>query len=263
MLWSVLFAVLALAECPETPVTAVRDGVSVMEVSFVDLEEATFAEARARVDDALPCVTYPLDLRDILALHRAMALAAFMEGDMSASRKSWGAVKALRPGWEPSVDVAPPGHLLRGLFDDAEGAGALVELELAPSGGWIVDGRQASAVPSERAFLLQAVGDEGIFYTGYQLSVAEIPITELAQPLPRLSERTRRTRKTGALVAGGLAAASLGALAVHLEARSALGKVDYDKIQATQTRANVAGVSAIVLGAGAAGVFAVTWGKKW
>lgn len=263
LIWSLLLTVLAFAECPEEPVTAVREGVAQMEVAFVDLEEALFADARKRVDDALPCVTYPMDLRDILALHRAMALAAFMDGDMTASRKSWGAVKHLRPGWQPSPEVAPEGHLIRALFEDAEAEGELVELDLAPTGGWLIDGRPGSAVPSQRAFLLQAVGDEGIFYTGYELSVAGIPITDLVQPAPRLSESTRRTRKVGAIVASGLAVGALGALAVNLQARASLDKVDYDQIGPTTTRANVAGVTAAVLGAGAVGVFAVSWGKKW
>lgn len=260
-MWTWLLASIALGACPDDPVAEVRQQTSAMEVAFVELDDPGFDAARDAVEAALPCVTDPLALRDILGLHRAMALAAFIDGDMVASKKSWGTVRVLHPSWEPPEAIAPEGHMLRDLFVDAPTDTEVVTLDLAPEGGWLVDGRATSDVPANRAFVLQALGEQGVFHTGYHRSVAAVPVRELVQPGP--SPRTKRMRKTGTIVASGLAAGALAGLGVNLYARNELGSVDYDKVAATRTAGDVGGVGAIVLGAGAVGVASVAWGVRW
>ena len=111
--------------------------------------------------------------------------------------------------------------------------------------------------------MLQGLDEQGVAYTGYLHTVAEIPLLDFVEPLSRVTPAMKHTRKTGTMVAGGLAVGAVAALAVHLQARGALDDVDYGKVDATATRANVAGVSAILLGAGAVGVAAVSWTVRW
>ncbi|MBW2253353.1 MAG: hypothetical protein JRI25_01995 [Deltaproteobacteria bacterium] len=262
-MWIWLVVAWALADCPEDPVGQVRGSAAAMEVAFVGLDEEGFDSTHARLTAAIPCIVEPLALRDILALHRASALAAFMDGDMVASRKSWGAVRTLHPDWVPPSSMIPEGHLLRGLFDEAPTDPEVVALDMAPPGGWLVDGREATGVPAQRAFVLQGIDEGAVGYTGYHHSVAEIPVLDFAEPISRVSPRAKKIRKTGTLVAGGMAAGALAGLGVHLHARSAVLEVPYDKVDGTVTRANVSGVSAVALGAGAVGLTAVAWAVRW
>lgn len=260
-MWLVAFSLLARADCPEDTLPIVRTNAAAMEVAYASLDEAAFDAARAELEAALPCVGAPLEKADVLGLHRSMALAFFADGDMRATQKSWGAVKALKPGWQPSEALAPPEHLLRQLFDDASTGGERIELALEPEGGWIVDGSWTSSVPAEQAFVLQALGEEGVYYTGYQLSVAGIPITDLVQPGP--SPRARKVRKVGSITAAGLAAGSLAALALHLQTQSQLDSASYGEVDALAARATASGIGAGALGAGAVGVFVTAWAVKW
>lgn len=257
-----LFAALAHAECPADPLSELRRQTAALETAFVDLDDPGFAAANEAVLAVIPCVASPLDLRDILALHRAFALAAFVDGDMAGSRKSWGAVRTLNPSWTPPLELAPEGHLLRTQFDTAPMGPEIVELELAPEGGWLVDGRVASAVPRDRAFVLQgADGERMIIYTGYHRALAEVPLLDFAKPGP--SPKAKKMRLGGTLLGSGLALLAGGAAVVHFQAVSSIDEVDYDKFEATVTRGNVAGWSAIVLGAGAVGVTTAAWAVKW
>jgi len=189
-MWTWLVVAWALADCPEDPLGQARSSAAAMEVAFVALDEEGFDGAHARLDEAIPCIAEPLALRDVLALHRGFALATFMDGDMVASRKSWGAVRTLHPEWVPPDSMLPEGHLLRGLFDEAATDPEVVELDMAPPGGWLVDGREATAVPAHRAFVLQGIDEGGIGYTGYHHSVAEIPVLDFAEPISRVSPRS-------------------------------------------------------------------------
>ncbi len=262
-MWMVLFAWMASAsECPEEPLGSLQEGAAAIEQTFIDLDEAGFDSAHAAVQRALPCVRAPLALRDVMGIHRSAAIAAFVEGDMVGARKSWGAVRALNPSWTPPDALAPPGHLLRELFDKAAPNDETVTLELAPEGGWVVDGRAGDAVPRDRAFVLQALdGDGQVVYTGYGRSVAEVPALDFARPGP--SPRAKKMRVIASAVGGALALGAAGAAAMHFDARGQLGEVDYAKLDATRTRGNVAGWSAIGAGAAAVGVTTAGWLVRW
>jgi hypothetical protein len=260
-MWLLLLASAWAAACPEAPVATMKSSAAAMEVSFTSLDEAAFDRAHAALDEAVPCVTEPLDLRDVLVLHRAMAMSLFMDGDMRASTKSWGAVKALHPEWRLPEAMAPEGHLMRQLFDAASAEGELITLELEPPGGWLVDGRWTSDVPQDRAFVLQALGDEGVTYTGYELSVAGIPITDLVQPGP--SPRARKMRKVGTGVAVALAAGSAAGIGLHFHARERMYEVPYREVDKVADRGNMASAGAAVLGGAALTVFVGAWAIRW
>lgn len=259
---TLLYAALAFAECPEDPLGAMRAESAALETAFADLDDAGFGRAYDALVDVLPCVNTPLDLRDILALHRGYALAAFVQGDMAGSRKSWASVRTLNPTWTLPEELAPEGHLLRTQFETAPMGPEVIELELAPEGGWLVDGRVAAAVPRDRAFVLQgADGDRLIIYTGYHRAMAEVPLLDFAKPGP--SPRAKKMRLGGTLLGGGLALLAGGAAALHFDAVAKIDEVPYERFQGTVVRGDVTGWSAIVLGAGAIGVTTTAWVIKW
>jgi len=260
-MWLLLLATAWAADCPEAPAVTLRSSAAAMEVSFMALDEEVFDRAHAALDEAVPCVTEPLEKPDVLILHRAMAVALFMDGDMRASTKSWGAVKALDPGWQPPAAMAPDGHLMRQLFDAATAEDEWITLELEPPGGWIVDGTWTSEVPKDQAFVLQALGDEGVIYTGYQLSVAGIPITDLVQPGP--SPRARKMRKVGTGVAAVLAVGSAAGVGLHFRARQQMYEVPYRQVDEVAARGNLASAGAVVLGTAAVTVFVGAWAIRW
>lgn len=251
----------ARAECPADPLAETQAAAAAMEQAFLDLDDAGFTAARAAVATSLPCVDTPLEKRDVFALHVAMGLALFVDGDMRGSEKSWSAVKALRPEWVLPEEMAPPDHLLRQVFDRSAPHPEVVTLDLAPVNGWLVDGTWTSDVPAQRAFVLQALGAQGVAYTGYELTVAGIPLDDLVQPGP--SPATRRARVVGTSLAVALGAGALGSMAVYVQSRGALDEVPYDRIDATGARANTAGGLAIGLGSAAVGAFAVSWAVRW
>jgi len=265
-MWSVLLASFAspalAADCPDDPIAEVRSAADDLESAFTQLDDAGFDAAKKRLDAAIPCVTTPLELRDVLGLHRAEALAAFVDGDMVASKKSWGAVRILNPSWTPPDSLAPPGHLLRQLFEQAPTDTDTQALELAPDGGWLVDGRRGDAVPADRAFVLQGIDKDGnIVYTGYDRSLAEVPLLDFTPPGP--SPKGKKMRLFGSIAGDALALAAGGAAYAHFNTASHLDTVPYDKFDSTVTAGNVAGWSAIVLGAGAVGLTTGAWAVKW
>jgi len=261
-MWFLLLALGARAACPDDPTAQVRSDAASMEVAFSQLDDAGFDRARKGFDQALPCVRGLLDSSDVAAIHRAEALALFVDGEMRSSTKAWGAVKRLTPGWEPPPALAPPGHLLRELFDEATPDGERVTLDLRPKGGWIVDGQPDDTVPVKQGFVLQALDGEGhVYYTGYELSIAEIPIVDLVQPGP--SPKARKARKIGSAVAGGLAGAALVGLGVYVDAQARLKHADYDQVDALGTQAEVGAISSIGLGGAAITSFVVAWAVPW
>lgn len=262
-MWSILLASLALAaDCPDDPVAQVRSATDALQTAFSKLDDSAFDAAKKQLDAAIPCVTTPLELRDVLELHRAEALAAFVDGDMVASKKSWGAARVLDPSWKPPESMAPPGALLRQLFDRAPTDVKTQPLQVSPDGGWLVDGRRGDAVPADRAFVLQGIGKDGkIVYTGYDRSLAEVPLLDFTPPGP--SPKAKKMRLVGSIVGGVLALAAGGAAWAHFDTASHLDTVPYDKFDSAVTEGNVAGWSAVVLGAGAVGVTTGAWVVKW
>lgn len=261
-MWTWLLAVALGGDCPDDPARSVRDSAALMVVNFAALDGDGFDLARADLDAALPCLSAPLTGHDVVAVHRAMALAEFADGDMVAVRKSFGALRQLEPGWTIPETLVPPGHLLRDLYAEAPTSTERVDLDLAPDGGWDVDGAPSTTVPAEVAFVLQGLGKEGeILYSGYHTSVADIPVLDFARP--GISPRTRRMRVVGAVGGGALVALGAGMIGLGQVTKSDLNTVPYDKVSGTRTRAEVLGVGGVgtaVLGAGlGTAAFVVRW----
>ena len=256
----------AFSACPEHPDAVVRESTGAVEIAFVEVNDDAFAEAASSLRAALPCATEPFDPDTVLWVHRAWALMRFVDGDRSASQRSFVAIRRLDPSWQPPNTLIPPGHPLTPLWDGARPMGGTVPVELAPAGGWLVDGVASGVVPSDSAFVLQGLDGRGdVVLSGYYTSVSEIPLTSmqaLAAP-PRSSERRRRAHVIGsvgsavALVAGSVFLGSAAYSAAHLHEAEVGDVVHIESRIATHT-----GLAVAFLGAGAVGGV-ITWAVPW
>lgn len=276
-----LVAGLARAECPEDALaTAIRSATEV-EAAFANLDDEKFDVAHARLKETVPCITVELAPADAVALHRARAIGAFVDGDDAASRKSWLAVRALQPDWKPSGALMPTGHPLRQLWEaPIDSPTPEVPMKEAPKGGWNVDGTRQNGVPTYRAFILQGFDASGTgIYTGYLYSNTEIPTLDVEMvPSERVSavpvDRTKRrntVRRWGSVGAGVLGAGAVGSLVVSMDAARQLendfeageGTHDYAPIAGWVDRQNTFATVGTGLGIAAAGTATIVWAVPW
>ncbi len=264
-----LVVAVAGAECPQDALQTTIEATRGIERAYSVLDDGGFDESRLALGLALPCVDVEITVDDAVAIHRARAIAAFVDGDASASGKSWAAVRALLPDWQPPPGIMPPGHGLYSVWERAVSSGEILEFELAPDGGWAVDGLRQRYVPRDRAFVLQGLDDAGaIVYTGYHYSLAEVPLTDVVDlELDRqrafvLRRRVRLWGTVGAVALAGLAAGSF-VLAVNNRELFVDPTSDPDELTTYQARANAFGVSGIALGVGAVGLGTVAWTVRW
>ena len=276
-----LVAGLARAECPEDALaTAIRSATEI-ESAFANLDDARFDAAHTRLKEAIPCITVELAPSDAVAIHRARAIGAFVDGDDATSRKSWLAVRDLQPDWKPSAALMPEGHPMRQLWEaPVDQPTPEVPLKEAPKGGWNIDGTRQNGVPTYRAFILQGFDETGTgIYTGYLYSNTEIPTLGVEMvPSERVSavpvDRTKRRntiRRWGSVGAGVLAAGSVGSFVVAMDAQSRLENDfaadgtdhDYTPIAGWVDRQNTFATVGTGLGAAAVGTATIVWAVPW
>lgn len=283
-MWLTWIAVaLAGAPCPSTPAALVAVAEEV-ERAWTEADGPAFEAASARLDVEVGCVDAVVGADEAAVVHRARALAAFVQGDVEASRRAFVAVRLLAPGWRPPDAVVPEGHPLRKVFDAAAPPEAprTVELRTLPEHGWVVDGaryplpREALAgrapaygLPADRAFVLQLLGPDGApSYTGYHLSTTTIPASELAlaaSPSEIRARRRKQARLWGSVVGGALLAGGGVTFGLGWSQREALvaGQVPLDDVEATAATANtLGGVSYGLAGAGAL-LTTLAWSVPW
>lgn len=266
-----LLATAAFADCPADPLGEALVQAGKVEGSYANMDDARFAEARGKLGEALTCLNAEVSPSDAVAIHRARAIGSFVDGEESASRRSWLAVKSLQPDWQPSNDLMPAGHPMRKLWETPmEGGSPMVPQELAPPGGWSVDGTRQNMVPAQRAYLLQGFSATGaVVYTGYLYQAAEVPSTLTVDLVPTRRVRVEGnaaprmhaigTATAGVLLVGGGAGLLLGSSygGKALDATDDLTRV---KMLTRSRTANVTGVA--LLGAGVV-VGGATWIVKW
>lgn len=257
----------AWAACPDDPAASVRERSAALEAAYDAVDEVGFAAQYEALHADAACVRAPLDAVTVLAWHRARALGEFFEREEIASAKSWAAVQVLDPQWKPPEAWIMPGTPLHRAWTSAPVAPGRVELERSPEGGWQVDGRAATSVPADRAFVLQGFDAANqVVHTGYHFSVAEVPAVDFgALDATARERRTRRMRTAGAALGSVLGAAAVGSLATAWTQEHAVKSeaTPLGDVAQHAQRANTWTGAALGLGAASAGVVAVAWGVRW
>ncbi len=258
-----------MAACPEDPDAVVVTATAAVEVAFVHVDDEAFGLAAEQLRQALPCSEQTYDREAALFLHRAYALMSFVDGDRTQTQRSFRALRRLDPSWVPPEALIPPGHPLSAIWQMSQpipGAEP-VRVELAPDGGWLVDGRVRDAVPIDGGFLLQGLDEDGgVLLTGYYMSPSEIPLADIqafAAVPSRVSPKRKRARLIGSVASGVVLLGGGAMLGLAAQQASTLSEVPIGQVpeveQRVQTFSTVGGV---LLGVGGAGAI-VTWAVPW
>ena len=263
----ILWSAVAAAACPDDPAASLRSATAALEAAYEDVDEAAFSLHYAAVHEAGRCMDVELDAPTIVAWHRARALGEFFEREMIASSKSWAAVKQVDPEYEPPEDWIPEGGPLHRAWMLTPEPGGENRFERSPEGGWKVDGRSATGVPAERAFVIQGFDAGGaVVHTGYHYSIAEVPVVDFGALDATARERRRkRMRRYGTVLAGVLGAGAVGTLGAAWSQERAVNDFDtpLEDVPVRAQTANALSGVGVGLGAAGIGVATATWVIRW
>ena len=205
-------------ECSATA-AQIEAAAEAVRVAYLNANVEAVRAEWANTLTTLACAGELLGLHTAAKVHEAAALASFAAADADSARIAWASLLVSWPHYALSEDIAPTGHPLRTLFDEAQslppGTPSTVRI---PIGSFLrLDGVRTEERFSQRAALVQVLTDPGeVLYTGYAW-----PHDPLPPPLPRraLAPQLRAGRAFitvgGLALAGGVAA---GAAAMSLEA---------------------------------------------
>ncbi len=133
------------------------------EAAFAQLDLARLRRAADEALQALSCLREPIDASQAAAFHRLMALLAFTEQDQPRVLREFHAARRLQPGYAIPEEVAPPGHPLVRLYEQALQAdeGELVPLAPPRRGYVLVDGVRGAPWPSGISAIVQVFDASG------------------------------------------------------------------------------------------------------
>ncbi|MEC8423568.1 MAG: hypothetical protein VX000_07310 [Myxococcota bacterium] len=207
----------AAAECGEGAASQdLVQQVAAGDAAFAELDDAGFANARARAVALIPCLTDAITPGQAALFYRLQALGAFVERNDAASVAYFRSVVAVSPEYQLSDAVAPKGHPLRTHFSVAQGTVPVPEPLLPePRDGAVhVDGRRATTAPIDRPWIYQRLGSSG--------DVLESALLEPGDAVPAYASMgsvgPRRRPNLPLAATAGAAAITSGVL--YLSARS-------------------------------------------
>lgn len=286
-MWMLVWSTLAWSQdvavvCPQDASATVFAATEQAAAAWYALDEEAYAAAQDRVDQLTPCVKVALDGVQATALHRARAIAAFVKGDVDAARRSFAAVRTLDPSWTPPADKVPPDHPLWKLWAtslDARAAPRTLPIRVLPAHGWSVDGARfdpavdANAeatpytLPLDRAFVLQLFDDDAsASYTGYHLTVADVPVDRiLLSDDGHARKRRKQAHVWGSVVGGALLAGAATSFGLGWSDRAAVASGDTKlvDVEPLAQRANVLGGVSYGLAGASAVALSVAWAVRW
>jgi hypothetical protein len=186
--------------CPAaTSVADLERAINQGNFAFLKMDTAGLSEAREGVVHALACLGEALNPETVLDLHIHDALASFAAQDRDGALLSFRAALEVNPSFTLPEAVASPRHPLRQIFEQATIlAASPVRSIPAPSrGSLLVDGRPATAVPTERPYVFQWLDDDASVLLNARVEAGSgPPVYTTGSPLPLASEPTRATTKT-------------------------------------------------------------------
>lgn len=192
--------------------------VGEVHVQYASIDETGFDRAAKQLEAAVACLDAEPPGATLARLHQANSLIAFVNGQKGAARRAMIAARLADPTWKPDSVVFPEGHPYRQLWQQATDAGPVREIGEAPGKQWIVDGVRREEAPTERAFLLQVAGPEGIQFSEYLYDYEDIP--DFGQDNSEAAWATPHRIQVSLLGAGRVLDAEQVALSAGLRNRS-------------------------------------------
>ncbi|MCB9763545.1 MAG: hypothetical protein H6739_27505 [Alphaproteobacteria bacterium] len=230
----------AAAGCPAS---ALDGQLSAALGAYEQGDLAGFETAVAQVDATLVCMETPIDPELTPTLHLVQSLGAFTRRSDAGTEPVLAALRGLSaasPGYTLPDTLAPTGHPILALYDEARRTAGYAETLPLPDRTWAVDGRVGvRSIPVGRAALLQELEDDAVvagwYLWGEGLPDALVPppqppapdpvepdAPEPLVPPPQVAAPSpRRPLAVGAAAAGGLAVAAFAVQAGTFAAWSA------------------------------------------
>lgn len=236
------------------------------------LDVPRFEAARGRTFELVPCLSEPLTSAGAAAVHRVVALDAFVAGDLPGVERAFRSVVAAYPSWRLPSDTVPRVHPLREAFDRAAAAppGAVTALPVPLDATVLLDGRTSLDWPVDRPVVAQWLDGTGAVGWTRFAAAGEPPPDYVTAPedaraayLERNVIQLRVDRKPVELVvtAAALAAVSGGLYAGAVATRGQFEDptTAHDRLDALRARTNglVLGSSVAVAGALGTGALAI------
>ena len=266
-----LSPLLAILEQPATACTrdALQASVDRATAAWSQRDLDVFRAAREQIAADLACQQEILPRDLVLNLHLTSALAAYLPPrDTESVEAAFRAALEIDPAFALDQDLAPRGHLLQTLLDQARAPIARTLEPVTASLGCrvLVNGREAEARVVELPALIQQACDStsgpvALVPAGAPLpSWATTPATPIPEPpapvAPAPSRRPKVVKVALLAGGGGALAASGGLLAGALSARSewkgyaadiatgGLPEGEASKVEGSRQRANALGYGA-------------------
>ncbi len=218
--------------------------------------------ARDQATAALPCLQEPIGLSDAAAFHRMNALVAFTAQNKGWALAEFHAARRLEPGYVIPREVAPSGHRLVRLYEDALSADeGEPEAVNPPLGGHVaVDGVPGAPRPGDISAVLQVFdADDTLTETVYLLPGDELP--SWGPPPVTLADQVRLPLS----ITGGAALLASGAFTALALRNAELHATEMESLEDLATyRQRTNSFTWAALGAGGAGLVlgttvALTW----
>lgn len=155
----------AHGDCPSTSAEVAGRASAALE-AYTALDIPAFREHHQAFSTALDCLSEPLAPEHAARVHLAWALASWVDRDRDRLAAAFRGVLAADPEYEPGPEIAPDGSAVLDVFQQAWESGPGPEVPLAADDLW-VDGEQRTAVPTERAAVVQLRPPGDALHTWY------------------------------------------------------------------------------------------------
>jgi hypothetical protein len=216
-----------------------------------------FNQAVSAVAEDVSCLTEPIDVAQIEAVHLALGLRAIVNDEPAVAVAAFQAVYKLNPDYQPDDKLAPLDSPARKALDEAKLEGPGAENKVPPTSGytWIVDGAESAEpmLPAERATLVLLHAPDGSIVQSKYLpqggapdelvGAASVEIAGLRMAGQTKDSETRSGQKATSrpliYAAGGCAAvATISLVSAALIKQSYLHAPDEDGLMEGQLQAN-------------------------
>jgi hypothetical protein len=273
---SFLFAVLFASAIPahaapceeKVTVEALNIQLAATESAFAAMDADAFQNIRDDAVSAFECLNQALTVDDSARIHRMVALDAFTRRDADSARTALRSVRVLQPGYDLPASIAPAGHPLRTLFDEAGDLGGGATESMAPplSTKLSIDGTPGLLRPQSRPAVVQVISASGaVVWTGYlgvgdpapswpalglpEALINDAPVEYVVIKDPRPKRLAWAAAATG-LLSGGLYLASAVSHGHYADLTNA-DISTIEELDAQQNRTNLLAYGAIGTGVGA------------
>jgi hypothetical protein len=243
-----------------------------------------FHQAVSAVAEDVGCLTEPIDVAQIEAVHLALGLRAIVNDEPAVAVAAFQALYVLRPDYQPDDRLAPLDSPARKALDEAKAKGPGAEGKVPPTSGytWIVDGKESAEpmLPAERATLVLLHAPDGSIVQSRYLpqggspeelvGAASVEIAGLRMAGQTKDSETRSGQKATSrpiiYAAGGAAAvATIGLVSAALVKQSYLHAPDDDGLLEGKLAANRVlgytgyGFAGVAVGLGVTAVVVGRW----